>query len=235
MQIIGWMYKTKDKDTYRLQIEDVAAHWKVSPRTAYYTLQMLGSKGYLTIHYSRGWTYLKKGPRITDHNTSMPGEPVNANMPGELANTPGEPEHNTIHKSCATPLHETEPGATSLHSAPNNVVVDDLVSRVEKQQQQNTINATVQRHCVKRGFWAEVALELASDPWVTEQRVDCALAVFQDKKDRGIMIGGRAVGSVHALALSSLRSHIEQEMPENEEVRFRRRFIEGEYASYIEH
>jgi hypothetical protein len=243
LQLVGWMWVTKRSGKpLGVKIEELAERWGISQRTAYHTLQSLGAQGYLNIHYSRGWTYLERGPMITGEQPQAargdehtPGEPAHTgrerrqpNRPREAAtqqaarggeHTPGEPATDNIHNPGATPLHETGENApsraTPLHTANTSIVdgVDLTDPSLKHHQQTNTINAAVQQACTEAGFWEDVALELAGDPWVTPERVGRTVDDLQARKDRGELVSGRPIGNVPALAAANLRRHQEPPAP----------------------
>ena len=112
LQLVGWMWVTKRSGKpLGVKIEELAERWGISQRTAYHTLQSLGAQGYLNIHYSRGWTYLERGPMITGEQPQAargdehtPGEPAHTgrerrqpNRPREAANTRRESRQRTIY------------------------------------------------------------------------------------------------------------------------------------------
>lgn len=234
LQIVGWLWVTRrNEKPLGVTIAELAERWQVAERTAYHTLQALGKAGYLTIHYSRGRTYLERGPRITD-SAYMPGDLATEQAARGGSHTPGDPA--TEHNPRAMRLHEQEEScATTLHKEPNNYVVD--VDLDQNQHHQHiVIDPAVQQRCTDVGIWPEAARELAGDPWVTEERVRLTAAYFEDKRRRGEPVGGRPVANVAALVVGSLKSHRE---PPRDRVRCaerdRNRYIEGDYAEFIKH
>jgi len=219
LQLIGWMWVTrKTGSPLGTSIQELAGRWDIAERTVYHTLQTLADKDYIAVEYTDSRAYIMKGPRCQTYN-----------------NTPGEPDTTTQQQqaarggnraSRASCLHETGGSrATRLHGPTNSSVVVVVSDDPDcGQPQQQTTTGAAQTAMEAAGMFPDKAAELAADPWVTEQRIGAWLDRLQ---------ADPSIRNLPAVLYSNLKHH--REAPAQRQARDSRRFIEGDFADYVQH
>jgi len=238
LQLIGWMWVTrKSRNPLGTSVEELAERWDIAERTVYHTLQTLAEKDYIGVTYTDSKVHIIKGPRCQDNR---PREAVHTQQVagGDTQHARGAGNHNRPREAASQQDTDlVQAGCTVQAGCANSSVVvvgstsDD---QTESLQLQQTSNSAVQDLMERAGIFGDRAASLASDPWVTEDRVNAWCMQ---------LAGDKTIRSLPAVLYSNLKAHREPPSPKGDddywrnfvEQQTRRRYIEGEWADIIEH